>query len=516
MSQQKILWADDEIDLLKPHILFLTKKGYDVTPVLSGLDAIEKCEEEEFDIIFLDENMPGMTGLEALEQIKRIKPNIPVVMITKSEEEYIMEDAIGAKIADYLIKPINPKQILLSVKRLLDTRKLVTEKTNSAYQQDFQSIMMSFMNDMDWEDWVETYKKLVYWDLEINQTESKSMSEVFEMQKNEANHNFCRFIKDNYVDWMEETEGRPILSPELLPEKVFPYVKENDESVFFILVDNLRYDQWKVIEPLIADLYNIKEDVYCPILPTTTAYARNAIFSGLMPAEIEATYPEWWVNDNDDESKNNYEEQLLGEQLLRNGINEKYSYNKIIRASQGKQLNEQINTLMHKKFNAVVYNFVDMLSHARTDTNMVRELAPDEAAYRSITKSWFEHSTLFEMLKILAEKDCKVYITTDHGTVRTRKPYKIVGDRETNTNLRYKQGKNLSYNKKGVLIAKHPEDFGLPKNEISTSYVFAMEDTFFAYPNNYNYYVSYYKDTFQHGGVSIDEMIIPFIELSKK
>ncbi|ANQ47546.1 bifunctional response regulator/alkaline phosphatase family protein [Flammeovirga sp. MY04] len=516
MSQQRILWADDEIDLLKPHILFLTKKGYEVTPVLSGLDAIEKCEEEEFDIIFLDENMPGMTGLEALEQIKRIRPSIPVVMITKSEEEYIMEDAIGAKIADYLIKPINPKQILLSVKKLLDKKKLVDEKTNSAYQQDFQSIMMSFMNDMDWEDWVETYKKIVYWDLEINQTENKSMSEVFEMQKNEANHNFCRFIKDNYEDWMDEPDERPVLSHELLAEKVFPYVKENDKPVFFILIDNLRYDQWKVIEPLISELYSVKEDVYCPILPTTTAYARNAIFSGLMPSEIEATYPEWWVNDNDEESKNNYEEELLGEQLLRHRIDGKYSYHKIIRTSQGKQVNDQINSLMHRKFNAIVYNFVDMLSHARTDTNMVRELAPDEAAYRSITKSWFEHSSLYEMLKILAEKDCKVYITTDHGTVRTRKPYKIVGDRETNTNLRYKQGKNLSYNKKNVLAVKHPEDFGLPKTEVSTSFVFAMEDYFFAYPNNYNYYVSYYKDTFQHGGISIDEMIIPFIELGQK
>lgn len=517
MQRYSILWADDEIDLLKPHIMFLTNKGYDVTGVNNGADALEKCQEESFDVIFLDENMPGMSGLETLNKIKQVKPTTPVIMITKSEEEHLMEEAIGAKIEDYLIKPINPNQILLSVKKILDKKRIVSEKTNFSYQQDFQKISMAFFDDMDYEDWIDIYKKLVYWDLEINQTENRSMIDVLEMQKTEANVNFTRFIKDNYASWLNRQDVRkPVLSHELLKEKVFPEL-ESEGPLFLLVIDNLRFDQWKVLEPEIAQYFSVEEEeAYFSILPTTTAYARNAIFSGMMPAEMEKNHPDIWRNDDQEGGKNNHEEEFLRRQLKQLGFDIRFSYHKIIHVNQGKAVIENLNNIMNNKFNVLVYNFVDMLSHARTDTEVVRELAPDEPAYRSLTRSWFQHSPLFETLRMLSEKSARVIITTDHGTIRTRRPHKIVGDRNVNTNLRYKQGKNLSFDKKNVFVADRPEEFFLPRLNVSTSYVFATEDYFFAYPNNYNYYVKYYKDTFQHGGVSMEEMIIPFVRLKSK
>lgn len=517
MQRYSILWADDEIDMLKPHIMFLNKKGYDITPVNSGTDALDKFQEENFDVIFLDENMPGMTGLEVLTQMKSEKPNIPVVMITKSEEEHIMEEAIGSKIDDYLIKPLNPSQILLSVKKILDNKRLITEKTNLSYQQDFRNLSMAYSDDIDHEEWVEIYKKLVYWELEIENTEHKSMSEVFEMQKSEANTNFVRFIMENYEYWLNNDDAdRPMLSHELMKEKVFPLLQD-DEPLFFIVIDNLRYDQWKIIESDIDDYFKVAEEsAYYSILPTTTAYARNSIFSGLLPNEMAQFHRDLWVNENDEGGKNLYEADFLERQLQRYRLDVKFSYNKIITQSQGRSLVDSVNNLMGNQLNAIVFNFVDMLSHSRTDMDMMRELMPDEAAYRSLTKSWFLYSPLFDLLKKLAEAKVKVILTTDHGTIRVRKPFKIVGDRNVNTNLRYKQGKNLSFDDDDVYVARKPEELFLPKQNVSTTYVFALEDYFFAYPNNYNYYVSYYKDTFQHGGVSLEEVIIPYVQLDPR
>ena len=518
MQRYSILWADDEIDLLKPHIMFLENKGYDVTPVNSGADAIDKVSEQPFDIIFLDENMPGMTGLETLNYIKSSKPNIPVVMITKSEEEHIMEEAIGSKIADYLIKPLNPNQILLSVKKILENKRLVSEKTNMNYQQEFRNISMMVQDSREYQDWVEIYKKLVYWELEIMSGDAGGMAEVFSMQKEEANGNFSKFIIENYEDWLNDPKAdKPLLSHQLMKKKVLPLLKEK-EPVFFIVIDNLRYDQWKSIEPLVSEYLALEEeDTYFSILPTTTAYARNAIFSGMMPDKMAKIYPDIWRGDDEEEGKNMYEEDFLQRQLKQNGLGDiKFSYNKVIHTSQGKAINDSLNNLMNNQLNVVVYNFVDMLSHARTEVEMLKELAPDEAAYRSIAKSWFVHSPLFELLKRLAEKPCKVVISTDHGTIRVRKPFKIIGDRNVNTNLRYKQGKNLNWDGNHVLEARHPERFGLPRINVSTAYVFALEDHFFAYPNNYNYYVNYYRDTFQHGGISLEEIIIPVITLRNK
>ncbi len=516
MQRYSILWADDEIDLLKPHILFLQQRGYDITPVNNGAEAVELNESRAFDVIFLDEHMPGMSGLEALGLIKAAKPNVPVVMITKNEEEQIMEEAIGSKIDDYLIKPINPSQILLSVKKILDKKSLVMEKTNSGYQQEFQKISMAFLDDMNHEEWADIYKKLVFWELEMDQSDA-SMTEVLESQKVEANVNFCRFIKRHYESWLNDPKAnRPLLAHQLMKKKVFPEVNTT-RPTFLIVIDNLRYDQWKAIEPDLLDYFTVeKEETYYSILPTTTAYARNAIFSGMLPSDMAKTHPDIWVGEDVDDGKNNFEDEFLARQIKKNNLNIKFSYNKIKKLEEGRDLADTVSNLFNNDLNVIVYNFVDMLSHARTDMAMVRELAPDEAAYRSITKSWFTHSPLLEILKKISEKKARVIITTDHGTIRVKKPFKIIGDKTVNSNLRYKQGKNLGYEGDKIMSVLKPERYFLPKNNVSTSYVFAIEDQFFAYPNNYNYYVSLYKDTFQHGGVSLEEMIIPLILLTSK
>lgn len=517
MDKIKILWADDEIDLLKPHIMFLKEKDFDVTTATNGDDALDFIKENHFDIVFLDENMPGISGLETLTRIKEYDSQIPVVMITKSEEERIMEDAIGSKISDYLIKPVNPNQILLSIKKNLDNKRLIREKTTSGYQQQFREIGMTLSDRLSMNEWFDVYKKLVYWELELEKSKDEGMSGILEMQKSEANAQFSKFVERNYSDWLngKNTEP-PVMSHTVFKKKIAPLVNK-ESSTFMVLIDNLRYDQWKVIQPIINELFRIEEEeLFVSILPTATHYARNALFAGLMPSEIEKRFPKLWVNDDSEDGKNMHEEEFLADQLKRLGKDVKMSYHKITNHANGKKLADNISNLMNNNLNVIVYNFVDMLSHARTDMEVIRELADDEAAYRSITVSWLQHSPLLDIFTQIANKKAKLIITTDHGTVRCKTASKLVGDRNTNTNLRYKQGKMLSYEKRDVFEVKNPADIFLPRQNVSTTYVFAKEDKFFAYPNNYNYYVNYYRDTFQHGGISLEEMLIPFVVLNAK
>ncbi len=519
MDKITILWADDEIDLLKPHILFLTEKGYDVTTANNGASAVEEFKVKDFDIVFLDENMPGISGIETLAQLKNIKPEIPVVMITKSEEEHIMEQAIGSKIADYLIKPVNPNQILLSLKKNLENRRLISEKTAQGYQQEFRNLGMTMSDRLSWKEWTEVYRRLVYWELELKRSSDESMYEILTAQKSEANTLFSKFIETNYINWLKNPEAAttPVMSHQLMKKKIIPAIDSSADPVFMILIDNLRYDQWRVIQPLIAEYFKLVDDeVYLSILPTATQYSRNAIFAGLMPAEIEARFPNLWLNDEEEGGKNMNEETFLQDTLKRFRKEWKSSYRKITNHSDGKAMVDDIPNLMQNKFNVIVYNFVDMLSHARTEMEMIRELADDEAAYRSLTLSWFEHSPLFEAIKRIAEKKVKLIITTDHGTIRVKEASKLVGDRNVNTNLRYKQGKNMNYEKKDVFEIKNPADAMLPRQHLSQAFVFVKQDKFFAYPNNYNYYVTYYKNTLQHGGISLEEMVIPFAIMTTK
>ncbi len=517
MQETYILWADDEIDLLKPHVLFLNEKGYKVKTVTNGNDALECFREENFDLVFLDENMPGLTGLETLGQMKTSNPELPIVLITKNEEEHLMEDAIGFKIDDYLIKPVNPKQILLTIKKLIDNKRLVSEKTSMAYQQDFRNLGMTLNENLSYSEWVDVYKKLVFWELSLEKLEDAGMREILTLQKAEANAQFFKFIEKNYLNWLKDPDSGPITSNQLFKKKVFPALEAN-KPTFFILIDNLRYDQWKVINSLLTDYYRLdEEDCFYSILPTATQYARNAIFSGLMPLDMEKRFPTMWQNDEDEGGKNLFEDKFLTDQIQRSYRKEcKHAYHKVLTYEQGKDVTDNINNLMGNDLNVIVYNFVDMLSHARTDMAMIRELANDDAAYRSLTVSWFEHSPLFDTLKKLAQKNIKLIITTDHGTIQVKHPSKVIGDRNTNTNLRYKQGKNLNFVARDVFHIKNPHDAFLPRLHMSSSFIFAKEDSYFVYPNNYNQFVNYFNETFQHGGVSLEEMIIPFVVYSPK
>ena len=509
----KILWADDEIDLLKPHIMFLKAKGYDVTTVNNGADALDSVSQSHFDLVILDENMPGLSGLETLSQIKQMRPDVPVIMITKSEEENIMNQAIGNKIADYLIKPVNPNQILMSLKKNLHSSTLVSQQATSDYQQEFRRITEQINDSSDITDWYNLYRKLVFWEMELAQTDT-NMDELLLSQKSDANAQFCKYIKRNYESWID-SESRPLMSNDVFKRKVFPLL-DAGEKVFFVLIDNFRLDQWRIIKPLLAEYYNIEEDLYCSILPTATQYARNAIFSGLMPVQIEKMFPELWVDEDSEEGKNVNESPLIQTQLDRFRKKYTFSYNKVYEGQFGDKLLQNFRNFERYDLNVIVFNFIDMLSHARTESKMIRELASTDAAYRSLTESWFRHSSASELLRKIAESGYRVVLTTDHGTIRSDNPIKVVGDKNTNTNVRYKLGKNLTYNEKQVYAVKTPARLGLPSPNISTQYVFATNNDFFAYPNNYNHYVQYYKGTFQHGGISMEEMLIPLISMQPK
>ncbi|HZW77110.1 MAG TPA: bifunctional response regulator/alkaline phosphatase family protein [Flavobacteriaceae bacterium] len=516
MSNIKVLWVDDEIDLLKPHILFLEKRNYAVTTAQSGTEALEEIRKENFDIVFLDENMPGLTGLETLAEIKEFRASIPVVMITKSEEEYIMEEAIGSKIADYLIKPVNPNQILLSLKKNLDHSRLITEKTTSNYQQEFRKIAMDLSIINSLEEWKELYQKLVYWELELEDIQDGAMTEILESQKSEANNQFCKFIEKNYPLWFSKEADAPLMSHKLFREKIKPELKSGTPTLL-IVVDNLRLDQWKALEPFINASYKkTSEDLFLSILPTATQYARNAIFSGLMPSDMEKLHPDLWLNDTDEGGKNMKEEEFLAAQLKRLGMDINWSYHKISSLKQGKKLAESIRAHKDEDLTVVVYNFVDMLSHAKTEMEVIKELASTDKSYRSLTQSWFRNSPLLEMIQDAARQGFKLIVTTDHGTINVKNPSKVIGDKNTSLNLRYKTGKSLTYEEKEVMAAKDPRSLKLPSIHMSSSFIFAKSDYFFAYPNNYNHYVSYYRNTYQHGGVSLEEMIIPFSVFTPK
>jgi DNA-binding response OmpR family regulator len=510
MRKIKILWTDDEIEALKPHIFFLEEKGYEIDTCSNGNDTIDLVRQNTYDLIFLDENMPGLSGMETLSLIKEIRTDIPVVMITKSDEEELMEVAIGSEIADYLIKPVKPKQVLLVIKKILDQRRLVTEKTTTDYRLEFNRISNMISTASTYNEWTELYKKLVFWESELEKSTDPGMSEILKMQENEANNTFSKFMINNYSGWLNpENIDKPLLSPELFTTKIFPHIQEK-KPLFFILIDNLRYDQWKTISTELSGIYRIiEEDIYFSILPTATQFSRNSIFAGLMPSVIAETMPEFWVNDDEEEGKNNFEEELFRSQLSRKGLKYKWSYDKISSNQQGTKIIGKINSLLENDINILVFNFVDMLSHARTEIGVIRDLARDEPAYRSLTRSWFVHSSLFELLKILASHSVKVIFSTDHGTIRVQNPLKVIGDRKTSSNLRYKMGRNLDYDPHKVFELINPEKAMLPKSNISSRYIFALNKDYLVYQNNYNHYAGYYKDTFQHGGISMQEIMLP-------
>jgi len=518
MAVPQILWVDDEIESLQSQILFLQNKGYEVKSMTNGFDAVDYIKDNLVDVVLLDETMPGITGLETIAKMKEVNQSLPIVLITKNETENLMDDAIGSQISDYLIKPVNPNQVLLSLKKIIDNKRLVAERTTTAYQQQFRNLFMALNSNPDYNEWMDIYKKLVYWELEMEKSDSPEMREVLQSQKSEANTEFFKFVSKNYAKWISpKSSEAPVMSHNLFQFKVLPHV-EKGIPTFFVLLDNLRFDQWKAIQPIFAESFRIlEEDTFYSILPTATQYARNAIFSGLLPIDIEKQFPQLWKNDEEEGGKNLHEEEFFKAQLKRlknEGL--RYSYTKIVNNQAGQDLVNNIHNMLNNDINVIVYNFVDMLSHARTEMEVLKELAGDEISYRSVTKSWFEHSPLHQALKKIADKKINLILATDHGSVRVKTPAKVIGDKQTTTNLRYKHGRNLNYEPKDVLAFRDPKEAGLPVPSVNSSFIFAREDSFLCYPNNYNYYVNYYRNTFQHGGVSLEEMIVPIIKMTSK
>jgi len=521
MAERKanILWIDDEIDLLRSHLLFLSEKGYEVATATNGEDAIGMVKDHPYDLVFLDEMMAGMGGLETLAEIKRIRPNLPVVMVTKNEAESLMEEAIGSKISDYLTKPVNPSQILLTCKKFLEQKKIKREYVSRDYVQEFQNISSALMSSPDWDEWLEIYVKLTEWEMELDDHPELGLQQTLLDQKKECNVEFGKFIERNYRLWLEQPEKRPPLSVDVVTNYVIPALSEK-KSVFFFVIDCLRLDQWLVMEEVLQDLYNITKNYYCSILPTATPYSRNAIFSGLFPSEIEQRYPDLWQSGEDDEnSRNRYERQLLDKLLERKHISlrPEPKYIKILDPDVGRSTEQNILGLCQNRLTTIVVNFVDMLAHSRSDSQILKEIAPNEAAYRSLTRAWFLHSSLLGMFRALAtQENIRVIVTTDHGSVRSLRGARVLGDREASTSLRYKYGRNLKCDERQAIFVKNPTDFKLPRRGVTVNYLIAKEDYYFVYPTDYHKYLSQYRDSFQHGGISMEEMILPVITMASK
>ena len=522
MESKKILWVDDEIELLRSHVIFLSEKGYKVDTATNGEDAISSVKEKSYDLIFLDEMMAGMGGLETLSKIKTIKPNIPVVMITKSEEEALMNEAIGGKISDYLTKPVNPSQVLLVCKKILEGKKISGEYAAKDYLQDFNQISQALTGNLDFAEWIEIYLKLVNWDVELDKHSEIGLRQTLNDQWREANKEFSKFVEKNYSDWINSPGDidTPTLTTEITEQYVLNHLSVENVRVFYFVLDCLRMDQWLVMERQLVDLFNIEKDYYYSILPTATPYARNSLFSGLFPGEIEKYYPGLWQGKDDDESSmNKYEKELLQLLLDRKKIRlrNELKYIKIIDPTVGRNFEQNILSYSNTNLVAVVVNFLDMIAHGRSDSDLLKEIAPDEPAYRSLTSSWFTHSSLLGTLRALAKMDrVKIVITTDHGSIRSLRGAKVLGDKEASTSLRFKYGRNLKVDSKHAVFIKNPQEYKLPKQGLTINYIIAKEDYFFVYPTDYHKYLTHYKDTFQHGGISLEEMILPVITMEPK
>ena len=516
---QKILWADDEIDLLQSHVLFLQKKGYEVDTVTNGDDAVYKVMNIDYDLVLLDEMMTGKDGLTTLNEIKDIYPHLPVIMITKSEEESLMEQAMGRRIDDYLTKPVNPSQILMALKKILDKRNIINEQRSQQYVNELSRINISLMNPLGPEEWIETALKIFRMDIELDGSREEDFRQILYDQRREVNIEFGKYIEKHYGSWMnsEYPDQRPELSVDIMANHVIPELK-NGRQVVFMVIDCMRSDQWYGMEPFFTDLYRLEKSYYYSILPTATPFSRNALFSGLFPKEIEKRYPELWSLNEDDESLNRYEKELLDLQLKRKGLDlqKDMKYIKLMNNEDMLSLEKNLHNYLDSKLLAIVVNFVDILAHSRSDLPILKEIAPNESAYRSLTTSWFAHSPIVEILKTIARSNAKLIITSDHGSIRGLRGTKVIGDREASTNLRYKYGRSLKADPKHAAFIKDPADWNLPSRGINTNYIIAKEDFYFVYPTNYNKYLNYYKDIFQHGGISIEEMILPLIKLEGK
>jgi len=507
--KRSILWVDDEIELLKAHIIYLEKKGYNLKPVTNGADALSLIKEHTYDAVLLDEMMPGMDGLNVLAEIKNIDPGLPVIMITKSHEEHIMDDALGSRISDYLIKPVNPTQIYSTLKRLLDSRHLRSERVSREYALQTTQNRMALTTGLDHQDWAHMHANLSAWDLEIESFNDRGLAQVNADQKKEFRREFSKFIEKNYCSLIRG-EG-PVMSHNVLDRFVAPRLK-NGEKVYLVIIDCFRLDHWLAIEPKLESMFSVDRSYYYSLLPTATPFSRNALFAGLLPSDIAKIYPDLWKNTGHDEfSMNIHEPNLLEMYLARNGIrlSMKPVYEKVLTSEDSQNLIRRLGSLKPHQFISIVYNFIDLLSHQRSESDILMEIAPDEAAFRSLTQAWFDHSALVDIFNFIIDEGATLILTTDHGSIMGERSSIVRGDRTTSTNVRYKYGKNLKCNPDEVLRVDNIQEYGLPSLGIGTNYLFAKEDYCLIYHNNFRQFEKLYQNTFQHGGISMEEMILP-------
>lgn len=516
MSPAKhILWADDEIEYLKPHILFLKQHGYSVTPVVAGSDVIDmlKKDPSRWDVILLDENMPGLTGLETLRELRLINPDVPVVMITKNEEEGLMDKAVGNQISDYLLKPVNPRQILLTLKKLLDAQELIAQQVTTDYHREFLDISAAVETASSFDDWTRLYTRLTRRAVDLVDRNTAVYS-LLESQHEDAQKAFFRYVRTNYQNWIDGDDSHPLLSHQVLEKYAIPELHQGLKPVL-ILMDNFRLDQWLTVKPLFTERFDIAEaTLFCSLLPTVTQYARNSLFSGLLPAQIQKRYPELWIDEESESGKNLNESVLTRNLLDRNGLASKtLAFHK---ANDSLQLNRIITDFGNDKadFTIIVVNFIDILSHSKTDSAMIRELASNDAAYRSITLSWFTHSPFTRLLDAVAASGRPLFFTTDHGSQLVNSPLEIVTEKDVKGSLRYKVGRNMAFPQRDVFAVHNPSAVGLPAISPAYEYIFAPPGKYFVFPQNKNLFATRYRGTYQHGGISMEEMLVPFITLS--
>lgn len=518
-TSRRILWADDEIDLLKPHIRFLEQKGYAVTAVPNGEDALAALERERYDVLLIDEMMPGLGGLETLDRLKQSDSTLPVILVTKSEEETLMEEAIGRRITDYLIKPVNPSQVFLACKRVFDAQKLQDSQRARDYVGEMQRWQMLDRRRLDWAGWVDLAVDVARWDVALDGAPEAGLQQAHADFRRGLDIDFGRLIEERYPGWAQAAArgagDRPMLSTDVVRRAVVPHLQAGTR-VMFVVIDCMRLDQWFTLEPLLEEWYTIERDYYCSILPTATPYSRNAIFSGLLPAQLFKTHPDLWQeSSNDERTKNRFERQLLELQLQRLRVTPPRGtkYLKIYDAEEANNTRRQINSFAGLSLVSMVFNFLDILAHGRSESEILQELAPDEAAFRAVMKAWFTHSPLYEIFQALASQDCVVVVTTDHGSVLGRRAALVHGNRDTSTNLRYKFGINLNTDPKQAIIVRRPMDYLLPDDGVNKNYVLAREDFYFVYPTRFHEFERQYRGSFQHGGVSMEEMVLPLVTL---
>jgi DNA-binding NarL/FixJ family response regulator len=512
-----VLWIDDEADLLESHRIFLREKGFEVDSASNADDAVEMLRRRQYGIVLLDEQMPGKRGLEAYREIRELDPLLPIVMVTKSEEDATLREAIGVDVRDYLVKPINPRQVLSVITRVLEGPRIRQQHIARSFVERFRAIEIERERTLDWRGWIARFSELVDWDIQLAHAREQSLYESLQSLYPDMRREFADFMRTAYPAWLHDLEGeRPPLSIDVVGEFLLP-VLERSRAALFVVIDCLRLDQWRVLQPLLTPYFDVETTHYFSVLPTATPYSRNALFSGLFPGEIAARFPDWW-GDREDESLNAHERELLEAHLAELNVPAPVRYEKVSTAADSAELERRLSgAIAAEGVSAFVFNFVDLLTHGRSESAILYEVARDEMALRQITRQWFERSVLFSLLKDAARRGVPALLTTDHGSIHCQTPATVFAKRDATANLRYKFGEDLRAERaEHALLFSNSDHLRLPRRGLGGNTLLAVGDTFFVYPTKLREYQTRYRGSFLHGGVTPEEVILPIALLTPR